>query len=87
MKYYKIIAGCESLHVSSMAEASGANGTAHDADEIAKSYVALSDNADTQSEVLFSEKEIEIVECYDRLEELRLQCEILEAQTDDSGGQ
>ena len=69
-----------------MAQAKGAHGTVYSNNEIDKRFATLSDEVEARHEVLFSEKEVEIAECYDRLEELRLQRAILEAQAANRDG-
>ena len=55
-------------------------------DKAYRDFTAIVDEVDGRHEVLFSEMEAEILECYDQLQDLRLQRTILETHVDHSSG-
>ena len=70
-----------------MANANGTQEPARGEDEVDQGFVALAEEIDNRHDVFFSDKESQVLDCYQQLEELCLERAILEAHTTKRHGQ
>ena len=69
-----------------MAHVNGSTEATKSDSEVDQGFVAIANDVENVHEALFSDQEAEILECYDQLEDLRLQRAILEAHASNAEG-